>query len=391
MADSASEQPESPGIELVYLDVSGKRFSLPRSMVYKYPYSGLADICCFTSPTRPGFVDMDADVFAVIANFLRYDELHIPSTVSPAVVQRAFSSLGIDGPNVPVGSAFAGSGSKGPFSSLSEDPIPSYEESVRSAPKESDYTQGRSYPSKSSSTSAHIFANQAAASSQGILPTQIASVREQRIQTLLDTYIQPLLDEQGLSGLYKTTFILVPSNVAPLQGVDSPSVLDAFDGGGTEDVVVGFPSEDFVKLVRLKGAENGLEFWRQPAVVDQLGRQLKARLYSGGHRLVYEEPLSTTDEEVLPPMGGSTRSIFGLNNSKLAQLDRLEERRLERGLFRGGWRAPSERPSSNQQLGPGEMQVGVSISDVSLRVVTEMGLYETKTGNAVIVTIEVGS
>ncbi|KAI9768819.1 MAG: hypothetical protein M1840_004633 [Geoglossum simile] len=350
-------------------------------MVSKYPYSRLADICCLTTPTCPGFVDIDADVFAVIVNFLRYDELHIPQTVSSATVQRAFSSLGIEGPNDLVTSG--GSSSGGLFSSSStEDPVPSYEESVRSAPQRNDYTQKSSSPKPESTLNR---------GPQGILPTQIASVREQRIQTLLDTYVQPLLDEQGLSGLYKTTFILVPSNVAPLQGGDSPSVPDVIEGSTAADVVVGFPSEDFVKLVRLKGAENKLEFWRQTAVVDQLGRQLKARLYSGGHRLVYEEPLSTTEEEALPPMGGSTRSLFGRKNSKSAQLDRLEERRLERGLFRGGWRAPDERPPSHQKLGPGEMQAGVSVCDVSLRVVTEMGLYETKTGNAVIITIEVGS
>ena len=330
-------------------------------------------------------------MFAVIINFLRYDELHIPPTVSPATVQRAFLSLGIDGPDGTVGSAFARPSSRSGFSSLSvEDPVPSYEESVRSAPQKNDYMQERSHSSKSSDTLNHGFTNHAMAGPQGMLPTQIASVREQRIQTLLDTYVQPLLDEQGLSGLYKTTFILVPSNVAPLQGGGLPSVPDIIEGSTAADVVVGFPPEDFVKLVRLRGAENKLEFWRQPAVVGQLGRQLKARLHSSGHRLVCEEPLSVTDEEVLPPMGGSARSLFSRKNSKSAQPDRLEERRLERGLFRGGWRAPNERPSGRQKLGLGEMHVGVSVSDVSLRVVTEMGLYDTKTGSAVIVTIEVG-
>jgi hypothetical protein len=222
-----------------------------------------------------------------------------------------------------------------------------------------------------------------------MLPTQIASVREQRIQTLLDTYVQPLLDEQGLSGLYKTTFILAPSNVVPLQGGDSPSVPDVTEGSTAEDVVIGFPPEDFVKLVRLKGVENKLEFWRQPAVVEQLGRQLKARLHGGGHKLVHE-PVPDSDAEPLPPMGGGTRSLFGRRGSKSTQLDWVEERRLERGLFGGGWRAPNERPLGRQKLEPGEMRVDVRIDDVSLRVVTEMGLYETKTGSAVIMTIEVG-
>ncbi|KAH0551691.1 hypothetical protein GP486_007090 [Trichoglossum hirsutum] len=399
MLDSAFEQePISRDVDLVHLDVSGKRFSLPRAMIYKFPFSRLADISCATSPEYPGFVDMDADVFAVVVNFLRYDELHIPPTVSPATVQRAFSSLGIDGPGVPVGSTIVTHSSKELLSGPpADEPIPSYEESLRSASQGSYNTPERDYSSKSQGVSnaqgmrAHGFMNHAIASSQGVLPAQIASVREQRIQILLDTYVQPLLDEQALSGLYKTTFILVPSNVVPLQDGDSPSTPNAIEGSSAADVVVGFPSEDFVKLVRLKGPENKLEFWRQPAIVDQLGRQLKARLHGGGHKLAYEEPVSSMDAEALPPMGGSTRPLFGRKSSKSAQLDRLEERRLEQGLFRGGWRAPNERPSGYQKLAPGEVQVDVNVSDVSIRVVTEMGLYETKTGSAVIMTIEVGS
>jgi hypothetical protein len=336
-------------------------------------------------------------VFAVIVNFLRYDELHIPPTVSPATVQRAFSSLGIDGPDVPVGPTLVAQSPRDLLSSLStEEPIPSYEESVRSTPQGINNTPDRAYSSKSPGAPnaqgmrAHGFMNHAIASSQGVLPAQIASVREQRIQTLLDTYVQPLLNEQALSGLYKTTFVLVPSNVVPLQGGDSPSIPDVIEGSSAADVVVGFPSEDFVKLVRLKGPENKLEFWRQPAIVDQLGRQLKARLHADSHKLAYEVPMSNTDADVLPPMGGSARSLFSRKGSKSAQLDRLEERRLEQGLFRGGWRAPNERPSGRQKLASGEVRVDVSVNDVSLRVVTEMGLYETKTGSALIVTIEVG-
>jgi hypothetical protein len=56
------QQPISQDVDLVHLAASGKRFSLPRSMIYKYPYSRLADISCFTSPKCPGVVDMDADV-----------------------------------------------------------------------------------------------------------------------------------------------------------------------------------------------------------------------------------------------------------------------------------------------------------------------------------------
>jgi hypothetical protein len=268
-------------------------------------------------------------VFAIIVNFLRYDELDIPPRVSPATVQRAFLSLGIDDPNIPGGSAFGGSSSRGSFSgSSAEDPVPSYEESIRSAPQRKDFAQ-ESSSSKSPSISDREFRNHAAGP-QGIHPALAA---KQRIQKLLDYDVLPQLNEQAHSGLYKITLVLVPSNVAPLQGGDSPSAPD----------IVGLPSEGLVKHVWLKGGDSELEFLCQPAVMKELGCQLKARL-------------PTYNKET----GGSTGS---LKNSK----------------------------SAEQKLGLGEARVGVSVSEVCFRATTGMGLYTTQSGNAVIVTIEFDS
>ena len=47
-------------------------------------------------------------------------------------------------------------------------------------------------------------------------------------------------------------------------------------------------------------------------------------------------------------------------------------------------------PSSTSP-GAGQVRVKVGLQDVCLRLVSEMGLYETRTGMAVVVGVEIGS
>lgn len=44
-----------------------------------------------------------------------------------------------------------------------------------------------------------------------------------------------------------------------------------------------------------------------------------------------------------------------------------------------------------KKLGPGEVDIGAECREISLRVENEIGLFETKSGFAVIVRVEVGS
>lgn len=44
-----------------------------------------------------------------------------------------------------------------------------------------------------------------------------------------------------------------------------------------------------------------------------------------------------------------------------------------------------------KKVGPGEVDIGVQCREVSLRVENEIGLFETRSGNAIIVRVEVGS
>ncbi|KAI4135560.1 MAG: hypothetical protein LQ347_000561 [Umbilicaria vellea] len=200
------------------------------------------------------------------------------------------------------------------------------------------------------------------------LPGQLTQTRSQRIHSIITAYILPLLTSQAVSGLYKTTFILVPSNICSL-----PSATG-------DETVVGFPSDDHIQLVRLQGSEHSLEFWRQPAVVRQLEAELKARLTASGHRV--EEEQQQPSPAVRPPISPKApkRSFFSRRES---------EKTLPVSspvASASGWGMPS--PVS---LGAGQVRVNVGLQDVCLRVVSEMGLYETRTGMAVVVGLEIGS
>lgn len=48
-------------------------------------------------------------------------------------------------------------------------------------------------------------------------------------------------------------------------------------------------------------------------------------------------------------------------------------------------------PTKKKAVGPGEVDVGVECREVSLRIENEIGLFETRSGKAVIVRVEVGS
>ena len=112
-------------------------------------------------------------------------------------------------------------------------------------------------------------------------------------------------------------------------------------------------------MIRLHGAENTLEFWRQPAVIRDLETQLRAELWAGGHRLADD------GEEI-------NRNGTGMvgSNSTSASVE---------------WRFVEE-----AAVDEGELRVGVQIGDVSLRIENAMGLYETRAGKAIVVKVELG-
>lgn len=200
-------------------------------------------------------------------------------------------------------------------------------------------------PSYSESTSTSL-------NSTPTLPTHVARARSVLISTLVTTQIIPCLHSNVLSGVSSTTLLMVPSNVSQLQppqsNIAGPTGSWASEAALSQETVVGFPTAENPTLVRLQGQENSLGFWCQPAVVLELNQQLCSQLQQDGYRVV----------------GGNTS---------------------QRSMSNVEWRTIAKKP-----LATGEATIEVGMGEISLRIENAMGLYETRTGKAVVVKVEIG-
>lgn len=185
------------------------------------------------------------------------------------------------------------------------------------------------------------------------LRQNIAATRTALIDSLLTTHITPHLHGSALSGLASTTLILIPSNVSSLQ---PPSQTASKGSSGSEDgfpgeTIVGFPDVENLTMVRLHGQENSIEFWRQLAVIQELGQQLRTHLQKSGYQVIRD----------------SETSLHGPNSGST------------------DWSTVQK-----EALGDGEVKTRVYLTEICLRIENDMGLYETKTGKAVVVKVDAG-
>ncbi|KAI9812576.1 MAG: hypothetical protein M1827_004565 [Pycnora praestabilis] len=378
----------SSSTEFLALDVSGQPFTISKSLAGKYPFSRLADLFYQDAPSGRHYLAVDPNAFDTLLNFLRHSELRYSPAVTTNLLEQTFDTLEVPLPTslfqqyTQMETQMMSEKSMIPASENESDPVPSYEEST--------HLEAISSPSKVEKTSVTQASVGNSNEPQPMLPARLASTREHRIQLLIDVYIQPLIDEQGLSGLYKRTCALVPSNITSLQRISSvvPDVIEGIgpehNGGNGGDEVIGFPEDEYVKLVRLHGDENSMEFWRQPAVVAELETSLKARLYAAGHRLI-EQPSPPPNVPVAAQSPPSTQSR-GFFSRRKESRSTEESKGTTPSDVASGWRAPEQ-----MHLQPGQVSVKTELEDISLRVVSDMGLFETKSGKALVVRIEVGS
>ncbi|KAI4095886.1 MAG: hypothetical protein LQ339_007124 [Xanthoria mediterranea] len=173
-----------------------------------------------------------------------------------------------------------------------------------------------------------------------------------RISTLITTHILPHLRTNNSP---KTTLVLVPFDVTPLfpptsststshKDAATPPPSSAYPG----EKLVGFDADaaDHPLLIRLSSTEGPLQFWRTAAVLRDLTAQLCREVNSMGYRIVVSRGSSSVG---------------------------LEWQSLRRA-----------------ELKSGEARVHVEVKEVCLRVENEMGLYETRSGIAVVVEVELG-
>ncbi|KAH8695978.1 hypothetical protein BGW36DRAFT_179583 [Talaromyces proteolyticus] len=261
--------------------------------------------------------------------------------------------------------------SKSPFQ-YAEDPVPSYEESVRSTPTRSPLPQQT-------------------------LPQQLDDARLSRVRNILSTYVDPLLAAQGASGIYNAVFLLIPSNVDSLQQQQSSSEYSY--STPKEPEVVGFASTDVVKLIRLKGEEHTIEFWRQPAVIEELGKGLRMRLEMSGHRVEKNEspepvPEPAPSKPTSPPPSEKKASGWFRSKPKKQSKSWLNSTIPSEATITDhklGWREKHEDVDLSKPLRRGLVRVRVEWKEVCLRVENELGLFETRKGPGVCLLVDVGS
>lgn len=207
----------------------------------------------------------------------------------------------------------------------------------------------------------------ASSSSNSFTPT-IPKTHFNAISSLLTTYIHPHLYRSALDGFSTRTLLLIPSNVStlhplPIAATDPSAYINPFqestyNNAFTNETIIGFPSTENLLLIRLHGDANTLEFWRQDCVIQNLQTQLKADLNDAGYQVVERSHGEAMHQSV---------------RANLLSSDMTR------------WRLVSE-----QALGNGEVRVGIEIRDVSLRMESILGLYETRGGKAVVIKVEFG-
>lgn len=194
------------------------------------------------------------------------------------------------------------------------------------------------------------------------LPRNLHSVRKARIHSLLETQIKPYLLNTTLAGLSRSTLVLIPSDVpslTPNLNNDSKDRLDqqaSFPG----EEIVGFSDAGNLTKIRLQGQENSFEFWRQLPVIMELERALQSHL-------MRDNAVSDAGDVMLPARPES-RGWF----KKKASTSSIPQQKTETVKASGGCKVKTE----------------VELEDVSLRTTNAMGLYETRTGKAIVVKVD---
>ena len=197
------------------------------------------------------------------------------------------------------------------------------------------------------------------------IPRNIAQARTALISDLISTQITPRLHTNALSGLSNMTLLIVPTNVSSLQSSQSGTAEDksGATAASPTETILGFPSTDNVALIRLQGQENSFGFWTQSVVISELWERLCSQLQGEGYRVARGCQYTTPED-------------FGIDGS--GQSPQITAPRTD-------WSTIQKEP-----LQAGEANVEVGVQEISLRIESLMGLYETKNGKAVVVKVEIG-
>jgi BTB/POZ domain len=219
----------------VTFNVGGKEFKITRELVYKS--SKLTQLVEGDFRDEVIFLDHNYEAFSVILDFLRYDRILLPPTVSAMGVEIVFDSLKI------------------PLSSAQRNVLTESLHTDKFDP------QGPPLYNQVVDEDGHTFSlsdTKGGKSDSSSLPAQLAVTVHQKIADLIITTIRPCITSQVRTGAYRTTYILLPTTLQ--QG----------------SMMSEFPQSNFTEMVYL---EPDVErFLRQTEVLERFEDTLKESL-----------------------------------------------------------------------------------------------------------------
>ncbi|KAF3923330.1 hypothetical protein ABW21_db0203462 [Orbilia brochopaga] len=345
--------------------VSGTPISVSEELILKYPYSKLADIASYSLPGETATIDCPVDDFKAVVHYLETEKLDDTDEVKFTRLLRIFELLQIPMPEH-LRYRQLSQASRMAYETPEYAPSSSSQPSAMDArpPTYDSVAPSSSFPSGGTLGFGKI------QSEPLTIQQKIALAVEERLTNLLMEHILPLVEGQATSGIYNGAFILVPSNSATLQ---KPSVAfhSAYDPGSSyeqpEDQVMSLSASNlalfkYVKLVRLAGVGNTVQFLTQGQVIEELKKQLKARLQLPDPP---PPPPPVITQPVSPPP--RKKSMWGWGRSfssdKVAPIAPITPPPVPRG------------------------PIEIRIEEVSMRRMNHMGLYETATGTVLVVEI----
>ena len=198
---------------------------------------------------------------------------------------------------------------------------------------------------------------------------QLTLARTHHIRSVIESHIIPLVEQQASYGISQTVVAMIPSDV-PLPPVAEKSEF-SFDTDSKSVEVIGFASDQEPKVVRLEGNMNRTEFWRPQPVVVELERALREMLSTSAHL----NPAGTALVESEPkPRQQSKRSFLSkmVGSTKREGKSPAEDSEMNAGRLAGG----------------GSVLVAARLEWLSLRTLSEFGLYDTMARQCIIIQVD---
>jgi hypothetical protein len=198
---------------------------------------------------------------------------------------------------------------------------------------------------------------------------QLTLARTHHIRSVIESHIIPLVEQQASYGISQTIIAMIPSDV-PLPPIAEKSEF-SFDTDSKSVEVVGFSSDQEPKVVRLEGNMNRTEFWRPQTVVVELERALREILSTSTHFNLAGTAQMGSEPK---PRQQSKRSFLGkmVGSTKREGKLPIENSGIVAGQLPGG----------------GSVLVAAKLEWLSLRTLSEFGLYDTMARQCIIIQVD---